>query len=89
MNWQPIETAPKGSGMDGPESCSHPDYVEPPTILIFTEEGARVGYYDWYYHEGYGAGAENGVSAWRGAEGERLYGPSHWMPLPPPPEQSE
>lgn len=85
--WQPIETAPKGSGKDGPRMVTHPEYVEPPKLLLWTEEGAVVGYYDWYYHEGYGRGAESGVSAWRNTEGGQAYGPTHWMPLPPPPEK--
>ena len=86
MEWQPIETAPRGSGEDGPSDTRHADYVSPPQILLWTEEGITVGYYDWYYHEGYGRGAEPGESAWRTNGGDRAYDPSHWMPLPPPPQ---
>lgn len=85
MEWQPIETAPRGSGENGPNDTRHPDYVEPPKLLLWTEEGPVVGYYDWYYHEGYGNGTELGVSAWRDHNGERTYGATHWMPLPEAP----
>jgi len=84
--WQPIETAPRGSGINGQHLVTHPDYVKPPKILLFTEDGPLVGYYDWYYHEGYGRGYEPGVSAWRNCDGEQAFGPTHWMPLPEKPE---
>lgn len=83
--WLPIETAPRGSGEDGPSNVNDPAYIEPPHLLLWTQEGIRVGYYDWYYHPGYGRGADPNEPAWRDADGGRLYGPSHWMPLPPPP----
>ena len=85
--WRPIETAPRGSGEDGPSNVTHPDYVAPPNLLLWTQEGMVVGYYDWYYHPGYGRGAEPGVSAWRDACGGEAYGPTHWMPLPAAPTQ--
>jgi len=79
--WQPIETAPKGSGMDGPDSTRHPDYVSPPKLRLWSSYGLVVGLYDWYYHEGYGAGAKPGVPAWRCAHsGEPLYDVTHWKP---------
>lgn len=87
--WLPIETAPRGSGIDGPDSVSHPDYVDPPKLLLWTEEGPLVGYYDWYYHPGYGCGAEDGESAWRDHSGAKTYGASAWQPLPAPPAQKE
>jgi hypothetical protein len=83
--WQPIETAPRGSGENGPGNVDDPDYVEPPILLLCTPEGQRVGYYDWYYHPGYGRGADPHESPWRCAEGGQAYKPTHWMPLPPPP----
>lgn len=85
VRWQPIETAPRGSGMDGPKDTRHADYVQPPNILLWTEEGPLVGYYDWYYHPGYGLGAAEGESVWRNSEGGRTYGVTHWMPLPAAP----
>jgi hypothetical protein len=88
MDWQPIETAPRGSGMDGPSSVTHPEYVDPPKLLLWTDEGAVVGYYDWYYHAGYGRGAEANEPAWRTHDGARTYGVSHWMPLPQPPKDT-
>ena len=86
--WLPIETAPCGSGKDGPGDTRHADYVPPPKLLLSTAEGMIVGYYDWYYHEGYGRGAEPGVSAWRGTDGAQTYGVTHWMPLPAPPQSA-
>ena len=83
--WQPIETAPRGSGEDGPRNTRDPEYIKPPTLLLWTQEGPRVGYYDWYYHPGYGRGANPHESPWRCADGGQAYGPTHWMPLPEPP----
>ena len=87
MDWQLIETAPRGSGENGPQQVTHQDYIAPPRILLSTSEGIIVGYYDWYYHAGYGRGAEYGESAWRDSDGDQAYNPTHWMPLPPPPVQ--
>ena len=84
--WKPIATAPKGSGADGPHDVRHPDYVAPPPMLLATVEGLVVGRYEWFYHAGYGRGAEPGVSAWRELlSDEPIYGPTHWMPLPDDP----
>jgi hypothetical protein len=85
QEWQPIETAPRGSGEDGPMDTRDPAYIEPPTLLLWTQDGPRVGYYDWYYHPGYGRGADPHESPWRCAEGGQAYGPTHWMPLPAAP----
>lgn len=88
--WQPIETAPRGSsGNGGPRDTRHPDYVQPPKILLWTQEGLIVGYYDWYYHKGYGNGGQLGESAWRDIGGGQAYEPTHWRPLPPPPQGRE
>ncbi len=90
MKWQPIETAPRGSGEDGPSNVRHPDYIPPPSLLIACREGIAVGYYDWYYHEGFGRGAEPGLPAWREIiSGEPIYGATHWMPLPEPPSPEQ
>ena len=84
--WQPIETAPRGSGEDGPKMVNDPDYVAPPELLLMTPDGMTVGAYDWYYHAGYGRGAEPGVPAWRQSlSSEPIYDATHWMPLPPAP----
>lgn len=84
--WQPIASAPRGSGKDGPQSTRHPDYVEPPMLLLRSTDGVVVGYYDWYFHPEFGAGAQEGVPAWRDHNGEPVYGATHWMPLPEVPD---
>lgn len=81
VSWQPIETAPKGSGEDGPERVDHPEYIEPPELLLWTEDGLEIGSYDWYYHKGYGYGGEERDSAWCNKHGEEISMPTHWMPL--------
>jgi hypothetical protein len=87
--WQPIETAPRGSGENGPQHVEHPDYVNPPKLLLKHDEGVAVGYYDWYYHPGYGMGASPTEPAWRSEpEGTGLFEVTHWMPLPAPPESA-
>ena len=85
QGWRTIESAPKGSGQDGPSQVTHPDYVQPPKILLATSGGIVVGYYEWYYHPGYGIGADPSESIWRDHDGGRLYDVTHWMPLPTPP----
>lgn len=84
--WRPIADAPKGSGESGPASVKHPDYVSPPWLLIATTTDFAVGSYDWYYHPGYGRGAEDGQPAWRNQEGGPIFDPTHYQPLPPAPE---
>ncbi len=86
--WLPIESAPKGSGEDGPHDVTDQNYVAPPKLLLITEEGIEVGYYDWYYHEGYGVGARKGVSAWRTTSGEPAYNPTHWQSVPAEPRST-
>lgn len=82
--WQPIATAPKGSGEKGPQDTRHPDYVKPPLVwLLLDDDEPCVGYWDWYYAE-CGRGYDSG-SAWvEKFSGERVR-PTHWMPLPAPP----
>ena len=88
--WRPIETAPRGSGEDGPNSVTHPDYVPPPHLLLQHADGISVGYYDWYYHPGYGRGASPDEPAWRSCpDYSGLYGVTHWMPLPDTPSGEE
>jgi len=84
--WRPIADAPKGSGESGPASVKHPDYVSPPWLLIATTTDFAVGSYDWYYHPGYGRGAEDGQPAWRNQEGGPIFDPTHYQPLPPAPK---
>jgi hypothetical protein len=84
MEWQPIESAPRGSGEDGPSRRDHPDYVKPPKLLLWTDDGLAVGSYEWYYHPGYGYGADPNEPVWRGDDDRPLYGVTHWMPQPPP-----
>lgn len=93
--WQPIESAPKGGGA---ESTTDPKWVKPPLILLRFpwREDHCVARWDWYYAEG-GIGHEPRFGphgAWiEPVSGERVVlhydPPSHWMPLPPPPKDSE
>lgn len=89
MDWQKIETAPKGGGA---ELTSDPNWVKPPEILLLCADGHMVvGRWEWYYAEG-GAGWMGDVSAWsdsiNGEQIARHYGePTHWMPLPKPPKE--
>ena len=78
--WKLIETAPKGSGANGPGDTRHPDYVKPPRLLLFVDGRTEIGYYDWYYHDGYGMGAHERQTAWvhSGDDVE----PTHWAELP-------
>lgn len=87
--WQPIETAPRGSGENGPNNVTHPDYVPSPNLLLKHADGIAVGYYEWYYHLGYGRGASPDEPVWRSRpDYSGLYEVTHWMPLPAPPESA-
>ena len=60
MNWQDIETAPKGGGA---KSTTDPKWLDPPKILLkFGSGELSVGKWDWYYAED-GNGFQ-GCSAW-------------------------
>ena len=83
--WGPMESAPRGSGEDGPEMTTHPDYVAPPRLLLMADGEQAVGYYDWYFHPGYGAGASPDEPAWRDRNGEPLFNVTAWRNLPAPP----
>jgi len=86
VRWKPINTASRGSGPDGPDMTTAPGYVRPPRLLLYTAEGIATGYYDWYYHPGYGGGGDLGESPWRQVfSGEQLYEVTHWMELPQEP----
>jgi hypothetical protein len=84
--WQPIETAPKGSWPDGPDDTRHPDYREPPRLLLALRDGELcVGYFDAYYAEG-GNGYDGGPFWVECVSSERVR-PTHWMLLPPAPKE--
>ena len=89
--WRPIETAPRGSGLDGPDRRDAVGYVDPPALLLASRDGVvEVGAYDWYYHPGYGNGGSLGESPWRDHyEGREIPKVTHWMPLPQPPREKE
>lgn len=88
--WQAIETAPRGSGKDGPQMTTHPDYVAPPELLLKHADGIAVGCYEWYYHPGYGRGADINEPVWRSCpDYSGLYEVTHWMPLPAAPSPQE
>jgi hypothetical protein len=88
--WRPIETAPRGSGLDGPHRRDEVGYVNPPALLLASRDGVvEVGSYDWYYHRGYGNGGSLGQSPWRDHyEGREIPEVTHWMPLPKPPRDA-
>jgi hypothetical protein len=86
MDWQPIETAPKGGGA---EMVTDPHWVEPPNLLLYCADGHQcVASWDWYYAEG-GRGYGQG-SPWRVCSSESVTDifdePTHWMYLPAPPK---
>jgi hypothetical protein len=85
MTWQPIETAPRGSGINGPQLVIDPGYVKPPLLLLWLGDDSVAGYYDWVYHKGYGRLAGERKSAWCDHNGYEI-NPTHWMPLPGRPE---
>lgn len=81
-----VETAPRGSGVDDPDYLRCANYVSPPYLLLWAEDGPAIGSYDWYYHPGFGSGAEDGVSPWRDRNGEEIRGVTHWRELPDGPD---
>lgn len=88
MEWQPIDTAPKGGGA---VSTLDPNWVEPPYILLLFSDGkVAVCYWDWYYAEG--RRGFNEISAWiEPISGEQIAlnydEPTHWMPIPDAPKE--
>ena len=71
--WQPIETAPK----DGTY------------FLMGNAGGAFVGHYKSHAESGYRFDSPWRcvmLNCWHMSEETRYAGPTHWMPLPPPPE---
>ena len=78
MIWQPMKTAPKGSGDADSES--------PRILLRFGEEAVAIAHWDWYYAEG-GRGCLDGFAWIEPHSGEPLnmhYSaePDGWMELP-------
>jgi hypothetical protein len=78
-----METAPKGGGAD---SVNDPNWVEPPKILLFFDDGeVSVAYWEWYYAAG-GGGCTDGFAWVEPVSGETLkayYGePIGWLPIP-------
>src|SRR5690625_866652 len=83
--WQPIETAPKGTYS---ESKDDPEWVDPPRVLLSTPEGVVIAQWDYYYDGSVGGhGYCGNDSAWVTDEGELVCDtPMYWMPLPQPPK---
>lgn len=71
MDWQPIETAPKGEPKP---------YGAGPRILglAVKEWGASHNIVYWSYYK------DTTKGAWKGPYAN--WTPTHWMPLPEPPE---
>ena len=86
MEWQPIETAPKGhphkSEMVLLLSYNHPDDYDASIAVGFWStidalgEDERLGWCNW------NAGFDES-EMW-----EEIVNPTHWMPLPTPPEDN-
>lgn len=72
--WKPIETAPKGDG-----------FRSGPSILLGNAKSVWLGY--WYAHRI----VQNPRPYWCSVGGsssrDRQRVPTHWMPLPPPPNE--
>lgn len=75
MNWQPIETAPK----DGTEIIAMYMHIDTQIVhnafWLEDEEGKDTGW--WSYDK-------SEVSR---VQLDDYWTPTHWMPLPPPPEK--
>lgn len=84
MSWQPIETAPKN-----PEGER-----DGPPILLWNEYNHQIVHGFWTTHICNGM-IRTGWAIWQGYEATSIYpikpytGPTHWMPIPEPPEQTE
>lgn len=72
MHWNPIETAPK----DGTRILA----VEDGNVLAVIWGNRRVDYNDIF------CSLPDGWVIWNGDIGPVAINPTHWMPLPEPPE---
>lgn len=69
-DWRPIETAPK----DGT------------TVQVALWAWNQVGGQRLYCYARYGQGGPHWQEVRWDEVGEKIYDPTHWMPLPPPPQ---
>jgi len=73
MDWQPIETAPK---------TVQPMTAYPEYLLLWNGFHRGVGHYQEPHYDG--------DTEWWSETGEPIEPPpTHWMPLPPPPINTE
>jgi hypothetical protein len=74
MEWQPIETAPKGDGQ----------WAGPRVLLCCPKRGARTGKFD---PDAFSVKKRPfwSIDGSFGKNDDRLDQPTHWMPLPEPP----
>lgn len=84
--WQPIETAPMGSGSIGIFDRSLPDYEGAPDLLLVCDGEVKIGCYEWCHDPVVGMAAEKAASPWISEEGYAVH-PTHWMQLPAPPKE--
>jgi hypothetical protein len=71
MEWQPIETAPIR-----PFDAKNWFEAHSPRVLVVRGGNIHIATYDY---------TKKGVGRWRTYLGN-FFEPTHWMPLPPPPE---
>lgn len=89
--WQPIDTAPKGTYS---ELRDDDEWVDPPRVLLSTSQGVVIAYWDYYFDGNVGGhGYQGNETAWVGDDGELVEDvfdmPTHWMPLPEAPQGDE
>lgn len=74
MEWQPIETSPIGE--DHPVLVWDGSFITVAHRVVHKDGDPRRCYDCWYVHNSYGFN-EDGC----------IYGVTHWMPLPAPPQE--